>query len=69
MIYEAPNVKQEQGCDSRQWSIDEVARAAVQDKCNKFMYQSCIYQIDFSYRKIETTSMTSEEQDRQFGDK
>ena len=48
---------------------DAAARSAVIAKCDKFLYLSCIYQIDFSYRKIETTSMTSEEQDKQFGDK
>ena len=61
MIYEVPH--------GHDWPIEDVAMLAVQKKCDKFIHQGCIYKIDFSYRKIETTSMTDEEQARQFGEK
>jgi hypothetical protein len=61
MIYETPN--------GEIWPIEEVARNAVQEKCDKFRYQNCIYAINFAYRKIETVSMTEKEAERQFGNK
>ena len=62
MIYEPPV-----GPESR--SLDEVARAAVKEGCDKFRFQNGIFKIDFSYRKVETVEMTDEEARRQFGDK
>ncbi len=50
-------------------SEDAVAREAVAAECDKFLYRSAIYQIDFSYREVKTVSMTDDEATRQFGNK
>jgi hypothetical protein len=49
--------------------VDDIAREAVASRCDKFRYKNAIYQIDFTYRCVETVSMTDQEAKRQFGDK
>ena len=59
MIYEAKDKE----------TVEQAARAAVQAECDKFRHDSDIYEIGFTYRKIEYVKMTEAEATRRFGDK